>query len=189
MNLFELIVLSISLALDTFGVALAAGALHRKMSFSSLLTIAFTFCSFHVIMPLIGYVSGSVLRSFIEPIDHWVAFLLLAFVGGKMLYEAMKKGDSSEELAHQKNILQFKILFLLAFATSIDALVTGITLPFVHASLGAAVLAISLGAFILSLLGGLIGKRFGELWGDKVEVVGGIALIALAFKILLTHIL
>lgn len=189
MSFFELLVLSVSLGLDTFGVSLAAGALHRKMSFSSLFTIAFTFGVFHVVMSLLGYFSGSLLRSLVEPIDHWMAFLLLGFVGGKMIYEAVKPGDATEELSHKKNILQFKILLLLAFATSIDALVTGITLPFVHISLFPPVFAISMGAFTLSLLGGFLGKRFGELWGDKVEIVGGVALVLLAFKILLTHIL
>lgn len=188
MSLLELLILSASLALDTFGVALAAGALHRKMKFSGIFRIAATFGVFHVFMPLLGYFSGRVLENVVVSIDHWIAFLLLSFVGGKMIYEAVTPDDAVEEEAHKKNILRSSVLLFLAFATSVDGFVTGITFPFIEVSVPLAIGCISFAAFSFSLTGAYIGKKFGELFGDKIEIIGGVALIGLAVKILLSHL-
>lgn len=188
MNIFELFILSSSLALDTFGVALAAGALHRKLNFVGILRIAATFGVFHIIMPLIGFFSGKALSVYVASVDHWIAFVLLGFVGGKMIYEAVTPGDAIEEESHKKNILRTQVLIFLAFATSLDAFVTGITFPFMHIALPLAIGCISFAAFSFSVTGALLGKKFGELFGDKIEIFGGVALIILAFKILLTHL-
>ncbi len=105
------------------------------------------------------------------------------------MYEAVTPGDSVEEESHKKNILRLSVLLFLAFATSIDGFVTGITFPFIDVVVPLAVGCISFAAFSFSLAGAYIGKKFGELFGDKIEIIGGVALIGLAVKILLSHLL
>lgn len=188
MSFFEIFVLSLSLALDTFGVGLATGAIHKKISVMQVVKIAGVFGLFHVIMPIIGFFSGSLFKNIIFSVDHWVAFVLLLFVGGKMIYEALSSKDATEEEVHKKNILRLSVLITLAFATSIDAFVTGITFPFIQVSLITIIFCISVSAFTLSFVGVYLGKKFGELFGDKIEVLGGIALCVLAFRVLFSHL-
>ncbi len=188
MSFFEILVLSLSLALDTFGVGLATGAIHKKISVMQVVKIAGVFGLFHVIMPIIGFFSGSLFKNIIFSVDHWVAFVLLLFVGGKMIYEALSSKDATEEEVHKKNILRLSVLITLAFATSIDAFVTGITFPFIQVSLITIIFCISVSAFTLSFVGVYLGKKFGELFGDKIEVLGGIALCVLAFRVLFSHL-
>lgn len=188
MSFFEIFVLSLSLALDTFGVGLATGAIHKKISVMQVVKIAGVFGLFHIFMPILGFFSGSLFKNIILSVDHWVAFVLLLFVGGKMIYEALSSKDATEEEVHKKNILRLSVLITLAFATSIDAFVTGITFPFIQVSLITIIFCISVSAFTLSFVGVYLGKKFGELFGDKIEVVGGIALCILAFRILFSHL-
>ena len=188
MSFFEILVLSLSLALDTFGVGLATGAIHKKISVMQVVKIAGVFGLFHVIMPIIGFFSGSLFKNIIFSVDHWVAFVWLLFVGGKMIYEALSSKDATEEEVHKKNILRLSVLITLAFATSIDAFVTGITFPFIQVSLITIIFCISVSAFTLSFVGVYLGKKFGELFGDKIEVLGGIALCVLAFRVLFSHL-
>ena len=188
MSFFEILVLSLSLALDTFGVGLATGAIHKKISVMQVVKIAGVFGLLHVIMPIIGFFSGSLFKNIIFSVDHWVAFVLLLFVGGKMIYEALSSKDATEEEVHKKNILRLSVLITLAFATSIDAFVTGITFPFIQVSLITIIFCISVSAFTLSFVGVYLGKKFGELFGDKIEVLGGIALCVLAFRVLFSHL-
>jgi putative Mn2+ efflux pump MntP len=135
-------------------------------------------------MPLIGYLAGLSIKTYIISYDHWVAFGLLSAVGGKMIYESFKI-KSAEENLNPSNIL---ILLVLSVATSIDALAIGITLSFLRVSLAAAVSIIGLVTFVLSYLGVFIGKRFGHFFENKIEAIGGLILIGLGLKILIEHL-
>ena len=134
-------------------------------------------------MPLIGALAGLSFREYIADYDHWIAFIILAAVGGKMIYESFKITETEKNFS-PTNIL---VLLVLSVATSIDALAIGITLSLVAASIVTAVTVIGLVTFVLSYLGVMIGKRFGHIFENKIEAFGGIMLIILGVKILLEH--
>jgi putative Mn2+ efflux pump MntP len=146
--------------------------------------MAFFFGGFQALMPLIGSLAGISVKEYVADYDHWMAFALLSAVGAKMIYESFKI-TPAEENFNPENIL---VLLVLSVATSIDALVVGITLSFLQVSIAIAVVIIGLVTFILSYLGVLIGKRFGHFFENKIEAVGGLVLIGLGAKILFEHL-
>lgn len=185
MSLFiQLIIISISLALDALSVSVAGGIQTKKAKLKDALKVATYFGGFQAGMPLIGWVIGVKLQSFISSFDHWIAFILLAGIGLKMIKDAMQAKDENEKM----QILNNRVLFLLAIATSIDALIVGITLGFIKIPLLLSVACIGLITFILSLFGFLFGKKLGSFFEGKIEMIGGLALIGIGLKILLEHL-
>jgi putative Mn2+ efflux pump MntP len=184
MALFTIIVIALGLAMDAFAVSIVSGAAYKQLKIKHALRIALFFGGFQAIMPLIGYLAGLSIKTYIISYDHWVAFGLLSAVGGKMIYESFKIKTAEENL-NPSNIL---ILLVLSVATSIDALAIGITLSFLRVSLAAAVSIIGLVTFVLSYLGVFIGKRFGHFFENKIEAIGGLILIGLGLKILIEHL-
>jgi len=186
MSLLSIFFIAISLSLDAFAVAVTAGATHRKMAFWQGIKIAVFFGFFQFVMPIIGWTVGFGLRGLIMSIDHWIAFGLLFLVGIKMLIEAFRpeKNEDEERCVHKTFVL-----FFLAIATSIDALVVGVSFAFLRVALIFSSLLIGLVTFLISLSGVYIGKRFGHLFENKVEIVGGLVLIAIGVKILLSHLI
>jgi putative Mn2+ efflux pump MntP len=176
--------MALGLAMDAFAVSIVSGAAYKQLKVKHALRIALFFGGFQAIMPLIGYLTGLSIKTYITPYDHWVAFGLLSAVGGKMIYESFKI-KSAEENLNPSNIL---ILLVLSVATSIDALAIGITLSFLRVSLATAVSIIGLVTFVLSYLGVFIGKRFGHFFENKIEAIGGLILIGLGLKILIEHL-
>ncbi len=183
MGFYYILVIAVGLAMDTFAVSIASGATYKQLKIRHTLQMAGFFGGFQAIMPLIGALAGLSFKAYIEDYDHWVAFSLLAVIGGKMIYESFAIKDVQKDNC-PTNIT---VLLALSVATSIDALATGITLTLVSASIFLAALIIGLVTFILSLAGVLLGKKFGHIFENKIEALGGIILIILGIKILLEH--
>lgn len=184
MQLLTIIIIAVGLAMDVFAVSIVSGAAYKQLKIRHIFRMAVFFGGFQAIMPLIGSLSGMSVKEYIEAYDHWVAFTLLSAVGAKMIYESFKI-TKAEENFNPENVLA---LLVLSIATSIDALVVGITLSFLRASIVTAVIIIGLITFVLSCLGVLIGKRFGHFFEGKIEAVGGLVLIVLGLKILIQHL-
>lgn len=169
--------------MDAFSVSVTDGIVLKKPSLPQAAKIALFFGAFQFIMPCIGYLLGSAFASYIQAFDHWIAFILLAFIGGKMLFEAIR--GKEEEI---KNPLSLSTLLVLAVATSIDALAVGVTFATVNAPLLFASSIIGIVTFVISLAGVFLGSRFGNLFGNKAEIAGGLVLIGIGIKIFAEHV-
>jgi len=182
----------LALAMDAFAVSVSSGICIAGLTFRYALRTAFAFGLFQFVMPLLGYAAGTTFRTAIETWDHWLAFALLAFVGGRMLYESLSAKDdascSEEELA-RKNVLDLKILLVMAVATSIDALAVGVSYSLVRAPIWLASGIIGVVTFALCLVGCEFGKRLGARFEKGAEIAGGVVLIGIGLKMLLEHLL
>lgn len=183
MGIIELILLSIGLGMDAFAVSICKGISMKKMNWKKACIIGLYFGGFQAIMPVIGYFLGSTFESFITNFDHWVAFILLAIIGGNMIKEAF-----NTECDTISDDVKFKTMIILAIATSIDALAVGITFAFFKVNLILAITLIGTITFILSVIGTKVGNKFGDKYENKAEFVGGVILILLGLKILLEHL-
>lgn len=173
--------------MDAFAVSVCKGLNMHKISYRHGTIIALFFGVFQAIMPLIGWILGKQFKQYIVSFDHWIAFILLAFIGGKMLWEAVR-GENGDDATSCHDILDLKELTILAVATSIDALAVGITFAFLQVSILPAVSLIGLTTFVISFIGVVIGNRFGNRFGKKAELAGGVILILIGLKILLEHL-
>lgn len=178
-GVFQILLISFSLAMDAFSVSITGGMSSQKAKITRALKVAAFFGAFQGVMPLIGWLIGEVMNGLIFSIGHWVAFILLGIIGVKMIHEALSNNDE------KKDILNTKTLLMLSIATSIDALVVGITLNLIKLPFLISVSAIGVVTFILSFFGFLFGSRIGVLFGKKVEIAGGVVLIIIGIKILL----
>lgn len=183
MGIAELFLIAVGLAMDAFAVSVCKGLNMKKTNYRHALIIGLFFGGFQALMPLIGWALGSQFEKFIKPVDHWIAFVLLLFIGGKMIYEALTENESSPEGKSEK--LNLKELTVLAIATSIDALAVGITLAFYKAEIFSSVTIIGIVTFALSFIGVSIGNKLGTKFKNKAEIAGGIILIIIGLKILL----
>lgn len=184
MEINTLIIMALGLAADAFAVSLSSGLLIKNLKVNKALKIALFFGVFQYLMPLIGWVGGLFFRDFLINIDHWIAFILLTLIGGKMIYESLSEEDEEEKF----NPTDTYTLFGLAIATSIDALAVGFSLSVIQTSILQAATIIGVITFSLSLMGVFIGHTFGGLFKEKVEFLGGAILIAIGAKILLEHL-
>ena len=187
MGLLELFILAVGLSMDAFAVSVCKGLSVKKMEPKHALICGAYFGGFQALMPTIGYLLGSQFESMITQIDHWIAFVLLVFLGGKMIIEAVR----AEEEAEPSNPFALGTLFVMAIATSIDALATGIVFRSFSFSTGKLLLAVGfIGSvtFILTLLGALGGKKLGEKFRKHAEIIGGIVLVCIGAKILIEHL-
>lgn len=183
MGLIELFLIAVGLSMDAFAVSVCKGLAMPKCTFKKAAIVGLWFGGFQALMPAIGYVLGAQFQETIASIDHWIAFVLLALIGGNMIHEAL---DNDEEEADAS--LDVKTMFLLAVATSIDALAIGITFAFLKVNIIPAVCFIGIVTFIISFAGVKIGNVFGARYKNKAEIVGGVILILLGLKILLGHL-
>ena len=181
----SIVVIAFALAMDAFAVSVSSGFCIKKLHLRHALRIALSFGIFQAVMPLIGWFLGHNLKRYIEGVDHWIAFVLLFFIGAKMSWESRKLPSEKEEC----KILGNTQLLVLSVATSMDALAVGITLPFLNVSLITAPIIIGLITFSLSFAGTYMGNRFGHIFESKMEVIGGLILIAIGIKILLEGVL
>jgi len=186
MDFLTLIGIALALAMDAFAVALGTGLCLPQLTGRHLFRFGFHFGLFQALMPIIGWLAGVTVREYIESIDHWLAFGLLSLVGGKMLWEAWhneadqcRKGDPTRGWS----------LVMLSIATSIDALAVGLSLAILGVDIWTPALVIGVVAGALTLCGMLLGRRLGQAWGKRVEIFGGLVLIAIGVKILLEHTL
>ena len=182
MSFVELLLFGIGLSMDAFAVSICKGLSVRKLRPKHAITVGLWFGGFQALMPLIGYFLGSFFAEMIEKYDHWVAFVLLAFIGGNMIKESFGKDEKVDSSMDVKSML------LLAIATSIDALAVGVTFAFLQVQIVPAVSFIGVITFIFSAVGVKIGSLFGTKYKSKAELFGGIVLVLIGIKILLEGI-
>lgn len=187
MGIGELLLLAVGLSMDAFAVSVCKGLALRRATFRAEITCGVWFGGFQALMPLIGFFLGTLFAVAIQVVDHWIAFGLLAIIGVNMLKEAMSK---EEECGCENNAdLSLKTMFIMAVATSIDALAVGISLAMVgNVNIFFAVALIGICTCLLSMLGVKIGNVFGSRFESKAEIAGGVILILLGLKILLEHL-
>ena len=182
MGLIELFILAVGLSMDAFAVSICKGLSLRKIKAKHMCIAGLWFGGFQALMPLVGYFLGSFFSEMIEQYDHWVAFILLAIIGGNMIKESFGKDENVD------SAMDFKSMLLLAIATSIDALAVGVTFAFLQVQIIPAVSFIGVVTFIFSAVGIKIGSLFGTKYRSKAELFGGIVLVLIGLKILLEGI-
>jgi len=180
MSLLEIILIAFGLSMDAFAVSIILGLSVKKPGMKEFLIAGIFFGASQALMPLIGYFAGEHLSHKMQTLDHWVAFILLGVIGGKMIIDSFSK----EEKTIEGNPFRLGKMFLLAIATSIDALAVGVTFAFYHIPIFVAILIIGLVTFSMSVAGVKIGNIFGSKYKSKAEFVGGIILVLLGIKML-----
>ena len=183
MDLLTLLTLSVGLAMDAFAVSICKGLAMREKVLKKGIIVGLWFGGFQALMPTIGFFLGTQFKDQITSIDHWIAFVLLGLIGINMVKEAL---SNDEEQADDS--IAVKEMFMLAVATSIDALAVGITFAFLNVHIVSAALMIGVCTFLISFVGVKIGNIFGTKYKSKAELAGGIILILLGFKILFEHL-
>ncbi|HBX85105.1 MAG: hypothetical protein A2W97_19750 [Bacteroidetes bacterium GWE2_40_63] len=185
MAFFSLLMIALGLAMDSVTVSVSCGLILYKFNFRNSLRIAAFMGFFQGLMPFIGWLMGISFRGYIESVDHWVAFVILLFLGSRMIYEQITTRDDFRCFDPTSN----KVLFGLAIATSIDALAIGITFSLIDISIGYAGLIIGSVSFILSFLAVYLGSKFKQKMKIPFELIGGIILIFIGLKILIEHLM
>lgn len=176
--------IAIGLSMDAFAVSVANGVSMKTLRVRHAFMIAFFFGAFQALMPVIGWLAGLRVADFIEQYDHWIAFVLLSIIGGKMIYESFRIKEAEEDPCS----LNIGALLVLSIATSIDALAVGLSFAFLKTAILAPVVIIGAVTFVLSFLGVVIGEKIGHLFESKIEFLGGVILIGIGGKILLEHL-
>ena len=187
MDWVQLVLIAISLSMDAFAVALCKGLCMKKINYRHAGIIALFFGFFQAAMPLIGWFLGKQFEQYITPIDHWIAFVLLGYIGGKMIWDALHEDNEGQACAVDQK-LDLKELLVMAIATSIDALAVGITFAFLQVSIVPSECAIGLITLALSFVGVIVGNRFGNRFQAKAQLAGGTVLVLIGLKILLEHL-
>ena len=183
MGIFELFLIGIGLSMDAFAVAICKGLSMRKIDVRQTVTVALFFGGFQALMPFLGWALGKQFEQYITQYDHWIAFVLLVYIGGKMLWEALHSKGEDTAPAN----FSIKELLILAIATSIDALAVGVSMAFMNVPVLLSAVVIGVVAFVLSVVGGLAGRRLGALFQRRAELVGGLVLVGIGIKILVEH--
>ncbi len=185
MNLSTTILLAFGMSMDAFAASIGKGATLHKPKFSEAVRTGLIFGAIETLTPLVGWGLGMLASQFILEWNHWIAFILLVFLGGRMIVEGFR-GDSDEacEAPHRHG---FWLLVTTAFATSLDAMAVGVGLAFLQVSIVTTALAIGCATFIMSTLGMMVGRFIGPLLGKRAEILGGIVLIGIGSEILWSH--
>ncbi|MBI2436471.1 MAG: manganese efflux pump [Candidatus Magasanikbacteria bacterium] len=183
MSFIQILLIAIALSFDAMAVGAVNGARHHQMSHIRVMYIALFFGFFQFIMPLVGWYLGNGVVDFLMKFGNWIAFILLCGIGVRMIFESFKTVEEKKI-----DIANFFVLFLLAVVTSIDALVIGISFAFIETNVFYNSLVIGFVTFMLSFVSIYIGKKLGSLCVKKSEIIGGVILITIGFKILVTHL-
>ena len=181
-ELITILLIAVGLSMDALAVSITSGLTIQCLHIRHAFRIAFYFGFFQAFMPILGWLAGQTIQASLHHIDHWLAFLLLSWVGCKMIHESFR----DKTCRNPANPLRFKTLLLLAIATSIDALAVGLTLAMIDVTIWIPSLVIGLVACCFTVMGLFLGTRAGELWGKRVEIAGGGILILIGLKILIT---
>ena len=185
-DFLSLFFIAIGLSADCFAVALSCSCVMKNVTRFQMLRASLSFGLFQAIMPVLGWLAGRSFVRFIGSFDHWLAFGLLAFIGGKMIWESFR---SEKEERKNHDFTKGWPLLTLSIATSIDALAVGLSFAFLKVNILTASLIIGIIAFVITIIGFLIGRKVGEFVGKRAELVGGVILIGIGLRILLTHLL
>ena len=183
MSILEVVLIGIGLAMDAFAVSVCKGLSMNKFKADKVIIIGLYFGIFQAVMPLIGYLLGSTFQEFISSIDHWIAFVLLAFIGFNMIKESLSKKEDKMD-----DSVDIKTMVVLAIATSIDALAVGITFAFLEVNIIMSMIVIGLITFLLCIIGVIIGNKYGSKFEDKAQIISGVVLIIIGLKILIEHL-
>ena len=184
----ELFLLGVGLSMDAFAVSVCKGLGMRKLNKKQALIIGLYFGGFQALMPILGLLVGSQFQEYITSIDHRIGFILLGFIGGKMMVEAVREWNEEETVEVMDAPIDHKNMFVLAVATSIDALAVGITFAFLNTPIIEAITIIGITTMVLSIIGVIVGNFFGGRYKCKAEFIGGLILVLLGLKILLEHL-
>lgn len=183
MSWFEIFLTGVGLSMDAFAVSIGKGLSMKKFDKGTALTCGLWFGIFQALMPLAGFMLGFRFQNVIRSIDHWIAFTLLALIGGNMIREALSEGDEEANDA-----VDAKTMLILAVATSIDALAVGVTYAFLNVRIAPAVCLIGVTTFVIATCGVAVGHLCGKKYEQRAEIFGGVILIAIGLKILLEHL-
>ncbi len=184
MGIAELLLLAVGLSMDACAVSICKGLATSKIKLRHIISVGVWFGGFQALMPLIGYFLGTTFDSYITSCDHWIAFVLLSFIGGKMIKESFERGEGNAD-----NSFDIKTMFIMAVATSIDALAVGVTFALLpDVDIWFSIISIGITTFIFSALGLVVGNIFGARYKSKAEFTGGLILIILGIKILIEHL-
>ena len=186
MSFLEIFLIGVALSMDAFAVSVCKGLSMKQINYRHAIIIGLYFGGFQALMPVLGWLGGSYARVYIENFDHWIAFGLLLIIGANMIREAFS--DEEEAAAESTEKLNHKELFLLAIATSIDALAVGIAMAMDDVNISMAATVIGITTFVLSFVGVAIGNKIGSKFQAKAQIAGGIVLILIGLKILLEHL-
>ncbi|MBE0636957.1 MAG: manganese efflux pump [Bacteroidales bacterium] len=181
---FEMLLIAVGLSVDTFAVSISTGLTIERIKFRQGIRIAQVLAFFQALLPFLGWLAGMQVTRYISFYDHWIAFGLLASLGTKMMVESFKQGEEKKY-----NPLVFSFLLAMAIATSIDALVVGVSLAFIETNIYMAIMIIGFVTFLASMIGMLVGKNVNGKFGRKVEFIGGLILFGIGLKILIDHLL
>ena len=180
------LLIAIGLSADCFSVALSGSIFRKTVSFVQILRVSSSFGAFQAVMPILGWLAGRTTVEFVSDYDHWLAFALLTFIGGRMVWESFHSKERRSEAIDMTKGLP---LLILSVATSIDALVVGLSFAFLKTNMVLASTTIGIVAFIVTTIGFTVGKRVGRLMGKRAEAVGGAILIGIGIRIVLEHLL
>ena len=179
-----ILLIALGLAMDSFSVSIANGLATKTFIIRKALTIALFFGFFQAVMPIFGWLAGEYIAEYISAFDHWIAFTLLTFIGIKMIYESITNKPNKIMGAYT-----LKVILILSIATSIDALAVGLSFSFLDIPIFFPALIIGMVAFLLSFFGVYLGRRFGKILKNKIEILGGLILIIIGLKILIEHVI
>jgi putative Mn2+ efflux pump MntP len=186
LSVLEIVLIAFGLSMDAFAVSITLGLSVKKPKIKEIMIPGIYFGGFQALMPTIGFFAGLYFANIVENIEHWVAFILLGLIGGKMVKDSLSK--DTEEKEENENVFKFTKMLILAIATSIDALAVGVTLAFFKVNILMAAIIIGLITFFVSMCGVKIGNIFGTKFKSKAELMGGVVLIFLGIKILIEHL-
>jgi len=184
MQLLTIFLIAIGLSFDTFAVSVSSGLILKKIDFFNASRIAVTLAVFQAAMPVIGWFAGSEIKNYARDFDHWIAFGILALLGGKMIYESFRTDPENRSF----NPLDIKVMIAMAIATSIDALIVGFSFALLDFKILVSVGIIGVVTYIVAMLGMLFGKKIGARMGRRMEMLGGVMLILIGVKILFEHL-
>ena len=188
MTFIELFLIGVGLSMDAFAAAICQGLFMTRIKWGHALTVGLYFGGFQALMPFIGWMLGSQFAGRIQQYDHWIAFILLVLIGGNMIREALSGDEEDAAQAETDLRLDHKKLFLMAIATSIDALAIGVTFAFLETAILPAIGIIGCTTFCISVAGVAVGCWFGARYKKRAEITGGAILVLLGIKILLEHL-
>ena len=188
MGIVELFLIAVGLSMDAFAVSVCKGLGMKRINFKVAVVLALFFGGFQALMPVIGWALGSQFLWLISPIDHWIAFILLAIIGGKMLWVAFHDDEDDSDDSSDANVIDLGEYLMLAIATSIDALAMGISFAALSVNIVAAASFIGVITFVLTVAGVAVGHFFGARYEKPATIVGGVVLILIGLKVLLEHL-
>lgn len=190
MSFLTILGISTGLSMDAFAVAISYGCSPNKVPVRHILLISFSFGLFQALMPFLGWQTGKIFADLITDYDHWIAFLLLAYIGFRMIIEGLKNSDNDKSsCSPDEHVMDLKKLFILSIATSIDALAVGISLSLLGYDIIFPAVIIGITTFVFSYIGVTMGCRLQGIFGKRIEILGGVILIIIGLKIIFEHML